>query len=854
MTDLGPQASDRDLHHIATLLNQAHKLKGDSSEKSAHITQFLSPLAFNNPLQSKDRAMSNLIGHFITTHGGKLGEYEIIKKELVDGSHTDLLSDSGLTRKFQIQYRKGSGSVQTVILTEHAPDYRNGQMSTDAITKALNAIGDADPDVMLSYLGVGRVAIMQVVLDVQARIKMRGPERSSGDRTIEQMLDEAIEKVEAVRGSYISRKPAQKDAILEVLRNYVPKWDKDIAAAAKAAVPAAEIKAPIAVPAVARGVGFADPVDSSADVSRSNTPDPSPTAAKSAAAVDPQSVTPSPGQTVPAPDTTTSNVTADAAPPPAVPAAGPATVDTATPAAGPAAPASVPATVDTAPPPAGPIAAQVSAPSATESPAQSGQIIPALHVPLAPVPLTNLGNTCYANSAFKFMHCWLGDHFKVHPDISKGKDGKEAESFSDLRKELQKIVDKLKAPTVEPPEESLLEFTEALTSGKLPILQSDLPRFKPGRPEDASEFVTAVKEAIGVNNINEDFNSPYFKVKKSVSHGIKMTNGIETKAPKLQSDGETTYVWTEWKGTPIEWDDSVPKLGPQLQQVKGDVVSGVPVFKEMNAWVQDSLKSSDSPIEEFKLGASLVDDSAKGGGLQVTDEVRERILKDAGTFETGLRLTKLTEHKTLCIADAKKPSKLALNLVTYYNENGDPNRRADRKVFDLDPINLNQEIELTVYCEDKGCDKTIKYKPTAFVFHYGNIMEDGHYFMVAKEPPAKGGKWVKHSDHTITTLTDTQAAAFTSNAARTGARPTLVLLQSTDSLGKDAPQPTGRAAPPKAPAFFERLPGQRPRNAHSNPSRANANKTDDAAAPQQRPVVQPPTRKGRLNRMFKRNP
>lgn len=227
---LGPQINVWDLPYVTTLLGQAHNLKaepqGDGvAPPPVHITQFISPLAFHNPGQSKDRALSTLLTALLNQGVTKCADYTILSAELLEGSESAMESDCGLTRKFEVKYTApGSDEVHTLILTEHAPDYRNGRMDAVAIQKAFKAMGgdhNTNSEVMLSYFGVGRVAIMQVVLDVKAQIEKSGVVLT--DQALDVAINAAIKNVEDVRDRYISRMPKQKEQIREALKKILMK-------------------------------------------------------------------------------------------------------------------------------------------------------------------------------------------------------------------------------------------------------------------------------------------------------------------------------------------------------------------------------------------------------------------------------------------------------------------------------------------------------------------------------------------------------------------------------------------------------------------------------------------------------
>lgn len=699
----GANPSKRDLLHITTLLDQAHKLRlqpnpnplANSAGAVAQVAQFISPLTFNNPAQSQDRAMSDLI-HQFANNKRSCGGYTILSRTLIVDSQTTKNSDSGLTRKFEVKYTKGGeGGIHSLILTEHAPDFPNGLMKAAAITKALKAIEGADPDVMLSYLGVGRVGIMQVVLDVKAQIeraRLTGAQPSP-ETLLEHLLEEAIKKVEALRGPYVSRKPEQKAAILQVLKGI------EAEAKTKGANPA-EVKAPeVKVPEVKVPDS---PVDDDDAISLLG-------------------------------DQDTQN-----------------------------------------------------------------DVSPAVtHVPLSKVPLKNFGNSCYINSAIKFIHCWLGGQFEVDPARLKYKDGKDIDPFTKLRNELEKIVGKLSAgphqDTTPKVEASLEELINAMTSddlaaalGKATGVNNPFKKFGDKSQQSASELVTALTEILGVSNLEASLNMPFDEARHTLI-GAAVANHEPPRYLPIRTN------------PPVELE--LPRKEMHLIHVKPDEHSSSEEPKELKAWIESYLsnkRENPDPVERnFTHTLSEVD------GCQISDEQRQQISAQVRRGGLNLEKSRFRESLSLCLVDAEAPSKLALDLQPYATRStqqvAGQQPILQKKVFDLNPINLNQEIVLNVLDKSDNTKKDIRYKPTAYVFHRGSTMEYGHYFMVAKEPPEKGGKWVMHNDDDVTELSHDTAKAFTSNAAGTGARPTLVLLQSVDSLGEDkklVPEQTENARSP----------------------------------------------------------
>lgn len=233
---LGVDAHELSLRHVATLLQQAVELKPkDPSEEadsstasspstpgSAALVQFISPRAFNNPKRSSDRPLSDLIGALLRFkdsgiqlgQGQDMGGFQLLSCKMLTQATTSK-RDESCTRRFEVKFKVGEPPAEyKVLLTEHAPDFRGGFMNVAAIQKAMEELQGVDPQVLLSFHGVGRTSIMHVALAVKQRI--------SSDATIDvqKCVNEEIEKVEAVRGKYlsVSARNNQVEAIVNALK------------------------------------------------------------------------------------------------------------------------------------------------------------------------------------------------------------------------------------------------------------------------------------------------------------------------------------------------------------------------------------------------------------------------------------------------------------------------------------------------------------------------------------------------------------------------------------------------------------------------------------------------------------
>lgn len=807
----GSQLNAGDLQYVTTLLDQAHQLRAKPNlggqYQPARMTQFISPLAFNNPEKSKDRALSSLLQAF-TQSGSQWEGYQILSVDLLDEPVSTMHSKCGLTRRFEVKYSKQSDhGGHTLILTEHAPDYRNGNMSTEAIEKALEAMGGAQsegPEVMLSYLGVGRVAIMQTVLDVLARMKLYAEGNIGTRPSLDEMLDEAIAHVEQARGPYISKRREQREAILEVLKKSAPP---------EVLVVGAQPQGQTQIQTQVEGQPEPPIVDQRVDaLQQGSRPQGNQNLGAALATNQPQDKAPSYQKVKPEPSSDPTIAKVDGAQ----------------------------------------IGDSKNSTTLDKSSAEVEKDTQQLHVSLANVGLSSGINKCYANSAFKFMHCWLGEHLTVHKDYLNDKDGNKVEPYVRLSNELEKIKGRLTDTAAENQVASLRKFIEALVADDLMPLSSrnavsesafenpnqsefHLGQFKSMDHQDASEFVTTVTTALGLSDIQTQLNAPFFKTKMTLTHAQNAANfekqqrevavakadivekstaasqaaeqtalergayREEAAAAKAATLAEAAKVASNPKNDPKPksptefktWDSAlasqvefeVPSEEKETQvfQIKSDSVTPGAKPKNMKEWIVSSLNPRPEEGIHFKLGEAL-SHVLEGGRRRFDNQTLDRIAEGEKKLKVKVSQTLVSKHSTLHIADASAASKLALNLVPYHVDS------THSAAFDLAPIDLNEEIVLDLIDGKDDTQKKVSYQPTAFVFHDGGI-QGGHYFMLAKVQRDDRLIWMRHDDSVVTPLREDDVKAFTSNAAKTGARPTLVLLQSTNSLAKDGHQP-----------------------------------------------------------------
>lgn len=438
----------------------------------------------------------------------------------------------------------------------------------------------------------------------------------------------------------------------------------------------------------------------------------------------------------------------------------------------------------------------------------------------------------------------------------------------ELREELQKVVERLSGQTTDTAVGTLRDFIDKLTTEDLkklaltnelkpgatplPTSTSVLTRFSEHHQEDVTEFVTAVTSTLGINKLEENFNSPFLNTQWTWTPAGANAN--------QQKEGATAFSATFYS--------KVLKAGPPLHQIMPitDVASENGVIDEFQRWVKSSFRKNVGYMENYNLKSSMYKDDGDEPDERFTPELCEKIKSEAEGAGLELKTTTVRNVTSLCVADATAPSKFAMSLQTYLTEPvpeakpGQPTLPPDQRVFDLQAIDLNKEIKLDVIDQKDNIEKTITYMPTAFVFHSGMSEKAGHYFMLAKEPPENEGKWMRHDDNVVSEVTE-NIEKFTSNGTR--ARPTMVLLEAvkweikvpediTREAVQTAPPP---AAPPKANATSTQVERRRTRETSSNSSTTRINTASTAAhipATRQPPPLRALTLKGRLNLLFKR--
>lgn len=120
-------------------------------------------------------------------------------------------------RKFTVTYSDTAGMEQTLVLTEIAPDFRKSLMSADSIKDTVAQLDGKSSEGMLSKLGVGRVAIMHVALEVKRAIDQSNAPSFLNEEWLTQQVDVAIEKLEQCRPKYLSKNNVQKNHLITYL-------------------------------------------------------------------------------------------------------------------------------------------------------------------------------------------------------------------------------------------------------------------------------------------------------------------------------------------------------------------------------------------------------------------------------------------------------------------------------------------------------------------------------------------------------------------------------------------------------------------------------------------------------------
>ena len=120
-------------------------------------------------------------------------------------------------RKFTVTYSDIAGKQQTLMLTEIAPDFRKSLMSAESIKDTVAQLPGKSSEGMLSKQGVGRVAIMHVALEVKRAIDQSNDPSSLNEEWVTQQVDEAIKKLEQHRPKYLSKNNDQKNHLITYL-------------------------------------------------------------------------------------------------------------------------------------------------------------------------------------------------------------------------------------------------------------------------------------------------------------------------------------------------------------------------------------------------------------------------------------------------------------------------------------------------------------------------------------------------------------------------------------------------------------------------------------------------------------
>lgn len=197
---------------------QAAKLANKRNEKRnepAEIVQFISPLAFFNPGKSVDQPMSKLIRSY--KNGVIEGVGTLTKFEERKNSASSAQAQTPPIRSFTVTYLDADKKEQILVLTEIAPDFRNSFMTANSIKDTVAQLDGKFSEGMLSWGGVGRVAIMRVALEVKQAIENE-KSGSVDDKWIQKQVDDAIANLEKYRPKYLSKKLAQRDELIRYLQ------------------------------------------------------------------------------------------------------------------------------------------------------------------------------------------------------------------------------------------------------------------------------------------------------------------------------------------------------------------------------------------------------------------------------------------------------------------------------------------------------------------------------------------------------------------------------------------------------------------------------------------------------------
>ncbi len=243
---------------LISLFKAAQELKSaDKGDEPVEIVQFISPCAFYNPGKSNDQPVSGLLksGQFIEGVG------QLIFCEKLSES----TEKNPPVRKFTVTYSDTAGKEQKLVLTEIAPDFRQSLMTADSIKDTVAQLHGKSSEGMLSKRGVGRVAIMHVALEVKRTIDQSNDPSSLNKVWVTQQVDVAIEKLEQHRPKYLSKNNDQKNHLITYLA--------DVAKARASATPKSAESSPVKAEVKSKspsGEELIQPDAKSVDSSREN--------------------------------------------------------------------------------------------------------------------------------------------------------------------------------------------------------------------------------------------------------------------------------------------------------------------------------------------------------------------------------------------------------------------------------------------------------------------------------------------------------------------------------------------------------------------------------------------------------
>ncbi|HEX4879484.1 MAG TPA: hypothetical protein VFV39_06540, partial [Limnobacter sp.] len=192
-----------------------HDSRSDSQSIPV-IAQFISPLAFSHPANSKDACLHRLLAS-AQAQAGLLSPDVCVQSITPKASSLPGTSQPGPPfRDFEVSLLI-RGEQKIVTLRELAPDFRSGFMSAETILGMLPLLTPVSPSALVSRYGIGRTAIAHVILSVKAKL-LANPSLPRTPGNLNCLMMEEIRCFELARGGeFLSQKPQQRDALWQAI-------------------------------------------------------------------------------------------------------------------------------------------------------------------------------------------------------------------------------------------------------------------------------------------------------------------------------------------------------------------------------------------------------------------------------------------------------------------------------------------------------------------------------------------------------------------------------------------------------------------------------------------------------------